>query len=76
MSDVIFGLDTFGDVPEDDAGALASHAQAIRQVVDEAVLADQIGVDAIALGARNRSRSSDTTSAITTSSSKRRSTCS
>lgn len=54
MSDVIFGLDTFGDVPEDDTGALASHAQAIRQVVDEAVLADQIGVDAIALGEHHR----------------------
>jgi probable LLM family oxidoreductase len=54
MSDVVFGLDTFGDVPEDDAGNLVSYAQAIRQVVDEAVLADQVGVDAIALGEHHR----------------------
>lgn len=54
MSDLVFGLDTFGDVPEDDSGALVSYAQAIRQVVDEAVLADQIGVDAIALGEHHR----------------------
>ncbi|MCU1410969.1 MAG: luciferase family protein [Rhodoglobus sp.] len=54
MSDVVFGLDTFGDVPEDDAGKLVSYAQAIRQVVDEAVLADQVGVDAIALGEHHR----------------------
>ncbi|GLI01842.1 LLM class flavin-dependent oxidoreductase [Phytohabitans aurantiacus] len=54
MSDLTFGLDTFGDVPEDDSGALLSYAAAIRQVVDEAVLADELGVDAIALGEHHR----------------------
>ncbi|MFG2301005.1 LLM class flavin-dependent oxidoreductase [Actinacidiphila glaucinigra] len=54
MSDLVFGLDTFGDVPVDDTGAPVSHAAAIRQVLDEAVLADQIGVDAIALGEHHR----------------------
>ncbi|RQX16096.1 LLM class flavin-dependent oxidoreductase [Micromonospora ureilytica] len=54
MSDLLFGLDTFGDVPQDDAGKLVSHAAAIRQVVDEAVLADQLGVDVIALGEHHR----------------------
>jgi probable LLM family oxidoreductase len=54
MSDVLFGLDTFGDVPQDDSGKLVSHAAAIRQVVDEAVLADQLGVDVIALGEHHR----------------------
>jgi probable LLM family oxidoreductase len=51
---VEFGLDTFGDVPEDDSGALLSYAAAIRQVVDEAVLADDLGVDVIALGEHHR----------------------
>ncbi|WP_431922380.1 LLM class flavin-dependent oxidoreductase [Amycolatopsis tucumanensis] len=55
MSDLVFGLDTFGDVPEDDDGRPLSHAQAIRQVVDEAVLADETGVDVIALGEHHRS---------------------
>jgi probable LLM family oxidoreductase len=41
-------------VPEDDAGAPLSYAAAIRQVVDEAVLADQLGVDVIALGEHHR----------------------
>src|SRR5204863_9517706 len=54
MSDLEFGLDTFGDVPEDDNGNVMSHATAIRQVVDEAVLADQLGVDVIALGEHHR----------------------
>jgi len=54
MSDLEFGLDTFGDVPEDDSGALVSYAQAIRQVVDEAVLADKLGVDVFALGEHHR----------------------
>jgi probable LLM family oxidoreductase len=49
-----FGLDTFGDVPEDDSGALLSYAAAIRQVVEEAVLADQLGVDVVALGEHHR----------------------
>ncbi|TYC05145.1 LLM class flavin-dependent oxidoreductase [Micromonospora sp. WP24] len=54
MSDLLFGLDTFGDVPEDDSGKRVSHAAAIRQVVEEAVLADELGVDVIALGEHHR----------------------
>ena len=51
---VIFGLDSFGDIPKDENGRLMTHAQAIRQVVDEAVLADKLGVDVIALGEHHR----------------------
>ncbi len=54
MSDIEFGLDTFGDVPEDDSGALVSYAEAIRRVVDEAVLADELGVDVFAIGEHHR----------------------
>ncbi|RVX41460.1 putative LLM family oxidoreductase [Nonomuraea polychroma] len=61
MPDLVFGLDTFGDVPEDDAGTLLSNAAAIRQVVDEAVLADDLGVDVIALGEHHRPEYSITT---------------
>src|SRR4051795_7958537 len=49
-----FGLDSFGDLPEDAAGNQFSYAAAIRQVVDEAVLADRLGVDVIALGEHHR----------------------
>ncbi|MEV4604362.1 LLM class flavin-dependent oxidoreductase [Amycolatopsis sp. NPDC049253] len=61
MSDLAFGLDTFGDVPEDDTGTPMSYAAAIRHVVDEAVLADEIGVDVIALGEHHRPEYSITT---------------
>src|SRR4029079_6273332 len=54
MTDLILGLDNFGDVPLDHSGNLVPHAAAIRQVVEEAVLADQLGVDAIALGEHHR----------------------
>ena len=54
MSELVLGLDTFGDVPVDDAGRPVTHAAAIRQVVDEAVLADELGVDVIALGEHHR----------------------
>ncbi len=50
-----FGLDSFGDLPTDAEGKLLTHAAAIRQVVDEAVLADKLGIDAIALGEHHRS---------------------
>jgi probable LLM family oxidoreductase len=49
-----FGLDTFGDVTRDAAGASLSHAQVIRNVIDEAVLADQLGIDFIGLGEHHR----------------------
>jgi probable LLM family oxidoreductase len=50
-----FGLDSFGDIPRGDDGKLMTHAAAIRQVVDEAVLADKLGIDVIALGEHHRS---------------------
>ncbi|HEY0247020.1 MAG TPA: LLM class flavin-dependent oxidoreductase [Gryllotalpicola sp.] len=55
MSDeLVLGLDTFGDVLEDDQGNLTSYAASIRSIVDHAVLADQVGVDAITLGEHHR----------------------
>lgn len=51
---VLFGLDTFGDIPVDDEKNLFTDAAAIRQVVEEAVLAERVGVDAIALGEHHR----------------------
>lgn len=50
-----FGLNSFGDLPTADDGTLMSHAQAIRQVVDEAILADKLGIDIIGLGEHHRS---------------------
>jgi probable LLM family oxidoreductase len=49
-----FGLDTFGDVTRDAAGVLLPHAQVIRNVVEEAVLADELGIDFIGLGEHHR----------------------
>jgi probable LLM family oxidoreductase len=51
---VEFGIDTFGDLPRDDRGEIVSYAEAIRRVVDEAVLADQTGIDVIAVGEHHR----------------------
>ncbi|CCE12081.1 putative Alkanal monooxygenase [Bradyrhizobium sp. STM 3843] len=49
-----FGLDTFGDVTRKEDGAQLPHAQVIRDVVDEAVLADELGIDFIGLGEHHR----------------------
>jgi probable LLM family oxidoreductase len=48
------GLDTFGDVQASADGQALSHAQVIRNVIDEAVLADQAGVYCIGLGEHHR----------------------
>lgn len=52
MDTIEFGIDTFGDLPRDDHGNVVSYAQAIRAVVEEAVVADQAGLDVIAVGER------------------------
>ena len=48
------GLDTFGDVTEDANGESLSQAQSIRNIVDQAVLADQVGLDFIGVGEHHR----------------------
>lgn len=55
MSTIEFGLDTFGDIGTDDAGQRLSDGAAIRQVIDEAVLADELGVDVFLVGEHHRS---------------------
>ena len=48
------GLDTFGDVTAGADGRLLPHAQVIRNVIDEAVLADRLGVDFFGIGEHHR----------------------
>ena len=49
-----FGLDTFGDVTAGQSGELLSQAEVIRNVVEEAVLADELGVNAFGVGEHHR----------------------
>jgi probable LLM family oxidoreductase len=49
-----FGLDTFGDVTVGPDGRPRHQAEVIRDVIEEAVLADQLGVDVIGLGEHHR----------------------
>src|ERR1043166_132072 len=48
------GLDTFGDVTDGPDGKPLPAAQVIRNLVEEAVLADQVGVDFIGVGEHHR----------------------
>src|SRR5438309_8801608 len=54
MRKLELGLDTFGDVTVDDDGSVLPQPRVIRNVVDEAVLADQVGVDFIGVGEHHR----------------------
>jgi probable LLM family oxidoreductase len=47
---LVFGLDTFGDVTHDDNDRPLSHAQTIRNLVEQGVLADHVGVDFFGIG--------------------------
>lgn len=49
-----FGIDTFGDVTNDAEGNLLPQAQVLRNVVEQGVLADQVGLDVIGLGEHHR----------------------
>ncbi|WP_114561503.1 LLM class flavin-dependent oxidoreductase [Desertihabitans aurantiacus] len=54
VSQIEFGVDSFGDRPRDHRGEVVTHAEAIRATVREAVLADQVGIDVVALGEHHR----------------------
>jgi probable LLM family oxidoreductase len=49
-----FGLDTFGDVTAAPDGALHLQARVLRDVVEQAVLADDLGIDAFGVGEHHR----------------------
>jgi probable LLM family oxidoreductase len=53
-SSIELGLDTFGDVTEDAQGVPLPHAQVLRNLVEQGVLADQVGIDFIAIGEHHR----------------------
>lgn len=53
-ANVELGLDTFGDVTVDTEGRRLSHAEVLRNVVEEAALADRVGIDAIGIGEHHR----------------------
>ena len=47
---LVFGLDTFGDVTHDGDDRPLSHAQTIRDVVEQGVLAEEVGIDFFGIG--------------------------
>ncbi|WP_461240830.1 LLM class flavin-dependent oxidoreductase [Paucilactobacillus sp. N302-9] len=49
-----FGLDTFGDIGFTDDGKQMTGQETLRQVVKEAHMADELGIDLIALGEHHR----------------------
>jgi probable LLM family oxidoreductase len=51
---VELGLDTFGDMTLRDDGVPETGAQVIRNLLDQAVLADQVGIDFIGVGEHHR----------------------
>lgn len=51
---ITFGLDTFGDMQVDESGQPLSAGQTIRNLVTEAVFADQMGIDHINVGEHHR----------------------
>ena len=54
MHTVELGLDTFGDITIGEDGQRVSDAQTIRDIVDQAVLADQVGLSFFGVGEHHR----------------------
>ncbi len=51
---IALGLDTFGDVTFGEGGRQKHQAEVLRDLLEEAVLADQVGVDAFGVGEHHR----------------------
>jgi probable LLM family oxidoreductase len=49
-----FGLDTFGDITGDEAGNRKPAGQVIRDLVEQAVAADELGIDHFSIGEHHR----------------------
>jgi probable LLM family oxidoreductase len=54
MTTIELGLDTFGDVTVDAQGRLLPQARVLRDVIAEAELADEVGVDFFGVGEHHR----------------------
>ena len=54
VTELKFGLDTFGDVTVDADGATLTGPQVLRNLVQQAVLADRLGIDAFSVGEHHR----------------------
>ena len=52
--DFQIGVDTFGDVTANPDGSPHAHAHVLRDVVEQAVLADDVGLDAFGVGEHHR----------------------
>lgn len=59
------GIDTFIETtPDVQTGETISHAERLRQVVEEIVLADQVGLDVFGIGEHHRKDFADSASAL------------
>ncbi len=54
MDHVTFGLDTFGDMNVDSDGKRQSAGQVIRDIVEQAIFADELGIDHFNIGEHHR----------------------
>jgi probable LLM family oxidoreductase len=54
VSELQFGLDTFGDMSLDDNGVPVSAGQVIRDVVEQAKLAEEVGLNSFNIGEHHR----------------------
>src|SRR3954468_22595502 len=64
MQTLEFGLDTFVPVTVDDAGQPISGDQVVRNTVEEAVLAEEVGIDSFNIGEHYRTEFMDSASHV------------
>ena len=54
MTEIEFGLDSFGDMSLDDNGNPKSAGQVLRDIVEQAKLADELGLSHFNIGEHHR----------------------
>ena len=55
MKEILFGIDTFGDLAyQEESNEFMSYQDSLKLVIEEAKLADKLGIDVISLGEHHR----------------------
>ncbi len=64
VGEVEFGLNSFGEIATDASGRMLSDAETVRLIIDEAELAESVGIDSFSIGEHYRTEMMDSANQV------------
>jgi probable LLM family oxidoreductase len=64
VREIEFGLNSFGEIATDTSGRVLSDAETVRLIIEEAVLAESVGVDSFSIGEHYRPEMMDSANQV------------